>query len=258
MYNAYSNSGLNAKFESFLSTISLTEGQREQIISSHTHLRDRNLQPLSYVKTTFLTGSYKRHTMIRPPNDVDIFVVLNYGRYEIKPQAILNKLKSELQSVYPNSTIRQDKPCIVLDFKHCMFELTPAIEEGSYFGGVQSYLIPSKDKDNNWMIVENPNILENSLSEANKRLDGKLTKLIRMMKKCKKTHNIKNPQSCDMERLAISQLSWVKDYRDGIQKLLRIYEWSDYSNSYYQIEQMSDEDFATYCRNTLFGTDFPQ
>ncbi|MBW7876046.1 MAG: hypothetical protein H3C47_08675 [Candidatus Cloacimonetes bacterium] len=76
LFNSQPKSGLQSRFEQFKTRIELTQGQKEKIQSSHKHLREVHLQPLHYVMKSFLTGSYKRNTMIRPPGDVDAFVVL--------------------------------------------------------------------------------------------------------------------------------------------------------------------------------------
>lgn len=246
--------GLPAKFEQFRQNIELTENQRQKIKSSHTHLRQNNLSPLQYVDGSFLTGSCKRRTMIKPPNDVDMFVLINHSRYEITPNAVLNKLKRNLSNSYPNSIVRQDKPCIVLDFHHCKFELTPAIKVNQYLGF--SYYIPTQG-GNTWMQVEDPRKLEQRLSHANQRLDRKLIPLIKMMKVYKRINNIQGKKSFELENLAINSLQSIYNYRTGVQQLLKDYNWIDYFRSY-SIEAMTDNEFAAYCRTDLFGTDFPE
>jgi len=248
-------SGLPTKFEKFRQKIELTENQRNKIKTSHKHLRENILQPLDYVSHTFLTGSYKKKTLINPANDIDVFIVLSgYSKYDIKPNTILDKLKKDLQKTYPNTKIKQDKPCIVIEFNHVIFELTPAIEINNWYGH-NNFYIPEMSKNNTWQEVENPRILEEELTEANKRLNQKLNPLIKMMKKCKVKNNIKTP-SFEMEKMAINQLYSIKDFRDGVQKLLRIYEWTHNQYNYYDIENMSDKDFAILCRDSLFGFDF--
>lgn len=62
-----------------------------------------------------------------------------------------------------------------------------------------------------------------------------------------------------MEELAITNLYSINSYRDGVQKLLKIYGWSDNQSNYYsRIQNMTDDEFKQYCRNTLFGMEFPQ
>lgn len=250
-------SGLPTKFDNFRKKIELTDNQRDKIKTSHKHLRENILQPLDYISHTFLTGSYKKKTLINPANDIDVFVVLNgYSKYDITPNAILNKLKKDLKIRYPNTTIKQDKPCIVIEFNHVVFELTPAIEIESW-NEHNSFYIPEMSKNNTWQKVENPRILENSLSQKNQNLSQKLNPLIKMMKKCKVKNNLKTP-SFEMEKMAIDSLYSINGFRDGVQKLLRVYEWTNKTHDYWDIENMSDENFAIFCRDTLFGYDFPK
>lgn len=242
--------GLPTKFETFRQNIELTESQRSQIISSHLHLRENILQGMNFISSTFLTGSYKRRTMIRPPNDVDIFIEVNYQTYDITPQAVLNLLKRELQSTYPNTSIRQGKPCIVVNFNHCTYDLTPAI---CNYG--RSYYIPSYSS-NSWQLVDSPNSIETRLSLANKNNSGMLTPLIKMMKKCREYNNYNNLKSYQMEEIAIDNIFCINSYRAGVEKLLESYQWKNWQEIS-QIKMMTDNEFASYCRITLFGVDFP-
>jgi len=257
-FNEATHSGLPTKFEKFRKKIELTDPQRLKIKNSHKHLRENILQPLDYVSHTFLTGSYKKKTLINPANDIDVFIVLKgYSENNITPNAILNKLKKDLQKTYPNTTIKQNKPCIVIEFNHVTFELTPAIEIENYWTNDNEFYIPEMSKNNTWQKVENPRILEKSLVEANQRLSQKLNPLIKMMKKCKINNNIKAP-SFEMEKMAISSLYDFSGFRDGVQQLLKVYNWTHKKYNSYDIENMSDNEFATFCRNDLFGYDFPK
>ena len=257
-FHSSTYSGLATKFDKFRQKIELTDNQRDKIKTSHKYLREKILQPLDYVSHTFLTGSYKKKTLINPANDIDVFVVLSgYSNYDIKPNTILDKLKKDLNIIYPKTPVKQDKPCIVIEFNHVTFELTPAIEVKNYWGGDNEFYIPEMSKNNTWQNVENPRVLEKKLTEANKQLNKKLNPLIKMMKKCKVNNNLKTP-SFEMEIMAINYLYDIDNYRDGIQKLLRAYQWTHKEYNYYEIENMSDNEFAIFCRNDLFGYDFPK
>jgi len=247
---------LQTRFDKFRQAIEPTENERDKVISSHTHLRQNILQKMTYVKNTILTGSYKRRTIIRPMNDVDVFVVLNYqpGAYgNPTPQSVLNRLKQDLAVSYPNTTIKQDKPCVILDFTHCKFELTPAIEGNTW--GSNYYEIPNSSNLSYWQRVDNPDILGEKLTQANKN-NQLLIPLIKMMKRCKQKNNLKTPRSFEMEILAINQLGYINNYRDGITKLLEVYGWLGWSDLN-KIRMMNEDAFGEYCRNTLFGNDFP-
>ena len=252
-FGSQQRTGLPAKFDQFRQNIELTNSQKQSIINSHTYLRSQ-LQQLDYVSDTFLTGSYKKNTMIRPPSDVDIFVLVDYDSNEITPNTVLGNLRRDLLASYPNSTVRQDKPCIVLDFTHCKFELTPAIPV--YVYNDYDYYIPLQG-GNTWLYVESPRLLEQRLTNANQSLNGMLIPLIKMMKACKRHNNLTDKKSFEMEKIAIDSLAYIDSYRDGVQQLLRAYNWTDKSRSYYEIEAMTDQEFASYCGTTLFGNDFP-
>ena len=87
---------VNPYFIQFLSNIRLTKNQKDDLITGHNTLRDRlaNDPDLSkIVVSTFLQGSYKRATAIKPKNgkraDVDIIVVTNLDRNTITPKEAL-------------------------------------------------------------------------------------------------------------------------------------------------------------------------
>lgn len=193
--------------------------------------------------------------MIRPPSDVDVFVVVDEDEDNITPNAILNRLKKKLAIAYPNTRVRQDKPCIVLEFNLCKFELTPAIKGGWLRGG---YYIPEQG-GNTWQHVDDPKELEDDLATANRKYDGMLIQLIKMMKVCKRHNGFNNIRSFEMEQRAINDLwSSLDSYREGIQKLLKIYKWKVGDRAHWEIERMSDEAFLRFCRDELFGPDFPK
>ena len=250
--------GLSGKFEKFRKKIEPTDNQKRQIISTHTHLRESYLINLPYVSKTFLTGSYKRNTMIRPLNDVDVFIVIDESEYDITPNSVLNKLKRDLSGLYPNTDITRDRPCITLDFNHCRFELTPAIPKESFFFLGDDYFFIPGNGGNHWVKVEDPKDLESDLSNANRRLDGRLTPLIKMMKAWARFNNIIDIKSFELEKKAINSLYEIENYRDGVEKLLKIFGWEDAQGLFSsKIGVMDDSEFARYCRNELFGNDFP-
>ena len=55
----------------------------------------------------------------------------------------------------------------------------------------------------------------------------------------------------------INALYEINGFRDGVQKLLEIYNWYDYTKMV-NIKNKSDAEFATFCRDVLFGNDFPK
>lgn len=241
---------LQQLFDDFRRKIELSENQKSTIASSHNHLRQNILQKLDYVDTTLLIGSYKKSTMISPVDDLDIFVILNYETNEIKPQSILDKMKNTLKSSYPNSDIKIDFPCVSLNFNHCKIELTPVIK--SYW---DTYFLPVR---NDWDNTSNPKTLETRLTNKNQSLNNMLIPLIKIMKKMKRNNpNRYRTPSYKMEELAINGLHSIDNYRDGVQKLMEIYEWKDYWQMK-DIRNMNDQTFYEKCRSEYFGSDFPK
>lgn len=96
------------EFESFVSEIRLTQCQKEDLIKGHNTLRSRllnyeDLRPIMI--TTFLQGSYKRHTAIRPKNgkraDVDIVVVTKLHEDDYTPEQALDLFTQFMDKYYP-------------------------------------------------------------------------------------------------------------------------------------------------------------
>lgn len=94
-------------FKDFLSEIRLTLSQESDLKTGHTTLTDRlnkdeDLSPI--IVSTFLQGSYKRSTAVRPKgdsrSDVDIIVVTNLDNQEYTPQEALDLFKPFLDKHY--------------------------------------------------------------------------------------------------------------------------------------------------------------
>lgn len=94
-------------FKDFLANIALTPNQISRIKDTHKTLRKRlnDDEELSeMIIDTFLQGSYKRYTAIRPKNDersdVDVVVVMNLDKDKIQPNKLFNKFENFLEEHY--------------------------------------------------------------------------------------------------------------------------------------------------------------
>lgn len=107
---------MTSYFEDFLKEIRLTKSQVEEMEQAHTTLRKRLVadEELSkYIETTFLQGSYKRSTAVRPKNnnrsDVDIVVVTKFDKDEYNPEQVLNVFEPFLDKYYPGKYRKQGR-----------------------------------------------------------------------------------------------------------------------------------------------------
>ncbi len=74
----------------------------------------------------FLGGSYKRATMVKGVSDVDVYFRYSGSGYS---QVALAKLKARLMECYPNTTVKQDKPSLLVDFEKIPINITPYKED---------------------------------------------------------------------------------------------------------------------------------
>lgn len=103
-------------FKDFLREIRLTDKQVEELKSAHSTLRSRlqNDEALANViETTFLQGSYRRSTAVRPKNgnrsDVDIIVVTKMDRDDVTPEEALDTFEPFLKKHYEGKYRKQGR-----------------------------------------------------------------------------------------------------------------------------------------------------
>jgi len=99
---------LKSYFTDFLAKIRLGSDQVTELKEAHKELRERleGYEPVSaLLVSTFLQGSYKRSTMVRPAvdkkADVDVIVVTNIDRDAHTPEQALRKFQGFLKAHYP-------------------------------------------------------------------------------------------------------------------------------------------------------------
>lgn len=107
---------MTSYFTDFLSEIRLTESQVSTLKKAHETLRERlmNYEELQdVVVETFLQGSYKRSTIVRPKTgkllDVDIVVVTNMNKDEVTPDGALEKFRPFLEKHYKGKYRKQGR-----------------------------------------------------------------------------------------------------------------------------------------------------
>ncbi len=131
------------------------------------------------VKDSFLTGSYRRNTMIAPLStaDVDIFIVLAPKYYSPNGQAaLLESVKAALRKTYSKTPeIRPDGQAVTIVFTDFKVDVVPAFVRNG--GG---YLIPNVSLGR-W-IGTDPKMHVELWTASNKWHNGDLVPLIKMLK----------------------------------------------------------------------------
>ncbi|MCY4365922.1 MAG: nucleotidyltransferase [Chloroflexi bacterium] len=99
---------LNDQLRELVSEISPTDTQQSALRDAHIRLRERLMADedlKSLIVETFLQGSYRRHTSIRPEGgdkpDVDVVVVTRVDRHKFTPEQAMNLLVPFLNRHYP-------------------------------------------------------------------------------------------------------------------------------------------------------------
>jgi len=137
---------------------------------------------------SFLTGSYARDTIIRPINDVDLYVRVNYGEHakDKSPRSILLLMASALRKRYPNNTqVNVDSPCVVVTFWGFKFEIAPVV---CYEGNADLYDIPAPGSQS-WIQCY-PNVPSKWLSYCNYKNDEMFIPLIKILKQWNRNNKV--------------------------------------------------------------------
>ena len=103
-------------FEDFLKEIRLEDEQKDALVSAHTKLRERlgaDAKLGEILIGTFLQGSYRRSTIIKPAagqsSDVDVVVVTSMSEDEYSPTEALDFFEDFLEEHYPGQYKRQGR-----------------------------------------------------------------------------------------------------------------------------------------------------
>ena len=123
--------------EKFIENISVTDRQEDNIDASVKNLSDHLLDENSNlsVQDVFLNGSYKRDTIIRPLDDIDLFAVIDNSDYtnngiDPNPQTVLTKFKNYLNSIHDyEDKVKQDRPCVTIHLSDKNFDVLPSLRK---------------------------------------------------------------------------------------------------------------------------------
>lgn len=165
-------------FDLFASRLEITDLQQSTVSVRQQAVRAAVERRL-HVLESFLTGSYRRHTMIGPLTaaDVDLFCILDAGYHHPAGQAaLLDMVRRALRETYSKTPrISPNGQAVTIRFTDFVVEVVPAFYRQG--GG---FLIPSSN-ERRW-IETDPKVHEAFIANANAIHDGKLVPLIKMIK----------------------------------------------------------------------------
>lgn len=176
----------------------------EQTLAQNRHRRIRaRLEAAWDVDHTFLTGSYDRHTKIKPLEDVDIFAVIKpdgaQGHFRNEPpDRIVTALVTELDGKFKHVEPSGMAVCISMsdDDGQASFELVPA-----YAHGTSGFEAPDPDRGR-W-IRTNPNVHADLTSAKNAACAGRWVPFVKMVKGWNRQAGKPVPQSFLIEVMAL-------------------------------------------------------
>lgn len=194
----------DSDFTLFQSKIQPTKTDIDYIRSIHTHLREYLKSDSEYGcfhVDTFLTGSYAKHTYIKPVKndgrtDVDIIVVTTHTPADM-PSEVLEELKDTLLKKAKYSTAKLQSHSIGISMEGIDIDVTPVAVNiyGDYFVG-------SSD-DNTWTLTDPKRHIAWS-TEVNKESNLKFKPLVKMMKWWRRKHcpsEVRYPKGIALEKI---------------------------------------------------------
>lgn len=207
------------QFLDFLYEIEPSTSTASACSSAHNTLREclRTDETFSeYHEDTFLSGSYKRDTAIRPQKiggvlqrpDVDIIVVTNHTEDDA-PQTVLNSLEAALaDSGYKN--IKVNRRSIAVTLATVDMDVVPIIENGD------SYLIP--DVELKKWLTTNPPAHTQWTIDVNRAADGRFKPLVKLFKWWRRVHlaDLRRPKGFILERLVAEHMSLTESNYEAL------------------------------------------
>jgi predicted nucleotidyltransferase len=173
-------------FQNFRSNLEPTKSETEDASRRQQKIRSQVEADLA-VSDSFLTGSYARHTAVRPLKDVDIMVVLGEDERSYlnqAPSAVINRVADILEPHYPGRVTAQDRSVMVefgvkvvndISDKVVAVDVVPAFSDGSH------YTIPDT-RTGKWMAT-NPKVHQQLATSCNQDLSGHWVPMVKMIKK---------------------------------------------------------------------------
>ena len=195
-------------FEEFLHNIEPSPTTKKYVSSIQTNLRDFLESHKVYkekVIETFLSGSYAKHTCIRPTKydgktDVDIVVVTNYTESD-NSKDVLDELYKVCKEKYDN--VKKQSRSIGIEMEGTEIDVVPMIEDKIF----SMYKIGNKN-DGKWKKT-NPKGHIEWCTRINQENHDKFVRIVKIFKWWRKNNcppNIKYPKGITLEKIIADNL----------------------------------------------------
>lgn len=168
-------------FERFRRNLELTGLQERTVATRQQNVRDAVATQLTVVDD-FLTGSYRRHTLIGPLKeaDVDIVVVLDRSYRERGPRAVLDLVRTVLLDEYPRTPkISRNGQAVTISFSDFVVDVVPAFKL-PWWNWNEGFEIC--DSGSNAWITTNPKKHVELSSTGNRTHKGQLVPRVKQLK----------------------------------------------------------------------------
>ena len=207
----------NARFTELIADITPSETTNSRSASAHTSVRDSLKSDEKYkdcIIRTFLGGSYKRKTAIRPVTkngdtqrpDVDIYIVVQGFTWTKTPEDIIEDLFSALdrnRSELSITKLKRNRCSIAISTNKADMDISPLLDRNS--SGF--YLIGNRNTDE-WYETD-PESHTTWSAQVNKDASNRFNPMVKLMKWNRREFPTKNkhPKSIALEALVAKHMS---------------------------------------------------
>ncbi len=192
-----------ADFKKFLSDIEPSPSTVQYVSSIHTNLRDylANHEAYKYIcDETFLSGSYAKHTSIRPKlndgkRDVDIAVVTKYTDKD-NPNLVIDELTTVMREKDAYKNARVQSHSVGIELSGIDVDVVPLIKDGDGHFYVGTY-------NGGWNLTDPKGHIAWS-SKVNNINNGKYKPIIKIIKWWRRMHcpeGTKYPKGITLEKI---------------------------------------------------------
>lgn len=208
----------NARFTDFIADITPSETTNSQSSSSHMAIRDALEADEIYntsVIRTFLGGSYKRKTAIRPVKngskterpDVDIYIVVDGSTWSTTPEDLIEELFSALHRNRDDLNItrlKRNRCSIAISTNKADMDISPLLERDS-----SGFYRIGNRTSGEWYETD-PEGHTTWSAQVNKDATGRFNPMVKMMKWSRRESPTKNkhPKSIALEALVAEHMSF--------------------------------------------------